>query len=135
MVDYTFGVVKQSAADNASNDQALVIGLDFWTLNTSVNILTSTQVGGSATSQAALNKLVEIISLNGQPVILNNPTGSAGTYSLLFAIEHPGSWTAGTYSTLPTTTTLVGSIQVNGVNYGFGTDNLLSATVLTNVIP
>jgi hypothetical protein len=143
MTDYTFGVTKVNGF--ASSDEALTIGLDFWTLNTGVNILSSATSGGTTNSQLALNKLIEIVSLQGQPVILNNPTsataGTVVTYTMLFAIEHPGSWiSAGTYTASPVLPasgpqTLINAIQIGGVNYGFGTDTLLAASVQTNVIP
>jgi len=138
MADYTFGVVKQAAANISSAEETLTIGLDFWTLTTGVNILISSQTNGTATSQAALNKLIEIISLNGQPVILNNPSVSNGTYTLTFAIEHPGSWVAGTYlagAVAPTygPQTLINAIQVDGVNFGFSTDTVLSATLTSEL--
>lgn len=58
--------------------------LQFYSVTTSIDI---TPVSG----QANLNKLIEVISLNGQPVIMGAVTGT-GPYSLKFAIEHAGSW-------------------------------------------
>lgn len=72
--------------------------LDFYTLATSVNILTASTSGGngalsgSSTTQAKLDKLVEVIALKaGQPVIMGTPTTSDGvTYTVKFASEHTG---------------------------------------------
>lgn len=141
MADYTFGVTKVNGL--ASQDEALTQGLDFWTITTAVNILAtgSTVVSGYATptaSQAALDKLIEIISLNGQPVILNTPTVNGSVYTLTFAIEHPGSWVAGTYASgasVPSSgpETLVTAIQTAGVNYGFSSDATLTATLTSSL--
>jgi hypothetical protein len=60
--------------------------LQFYAVTTSVDI-----TGASAQSQAALDKLVEVISLNGQPVIMGAPTGT-GPYVLRFAVEHTNAW-------------------------------------------
>jgi hypothetical protein len=123
MSDFVYGVQKVNGAAGA--DQGLTQGLDFWTITTAVNILTAGTTGGSAASQAALNKLIEIISLNGQPVILNNPTVASTVYTLTFAIEHPGSWATGA--------AMVAAIQAAGVNFGFSTDNTITATLTSEL--
>lgn len=64
--------------------------LDFYTLETDQDIRT-----GAAASQAKLDKLVEVISLRGQPIIMGAPSGT-GPYTFKFAIEHAGAWTAAT---------------------------------------
>lgn len=58
--------------------------LQFYAVTTSVDIT-------PATGQANLDKLVEVISTNGQPVIMGAVTGT-GPYVLKFAIEHTGAW-------------------------------------------
>lgn len=122
MADTLYGVTKVNGAVAAG--EHLTLTMDFWTLSTTVNILVSSDASGNgnATTQAALNKLVEIISLRGQPVILSAPTGS-GPYVLKFAIEHAGSWDA---------TSLVARIAADGVNYGFGTATT-TATVASSM--
>lgn len=65
--------------------------LQFFEIATDVDIRT-----GNAVTQANLDKLVEVISLNGQPVILGAPTEDSGTYTMKFATEHYGAWTAAT---------------------------------------
>lgn len=107
MADFLSGVTKVNGATLAG--EVLTLTMDFWTVTTSVSILTAGSVGGSAVTQAALDKLVEVISLRGQPVILSAPTGT-GPYVLKFAIEHVGSWDA---------VSLVTAIKAAGVNYGF----------------
>lgn len=137
MADYVYGVTKVNGA--AASEQTLTQGLDFWSITTTVNILTAGTSGGSAGSQAALNKLIEIVSLNGQPVILNAPTVSSGTYTFSFAVEHPSSWNAGTYlsGAVPPASgaqTLCNAIQVAGVNYGFSTDSALAAALTSELL-
>lgn len=65
--------------------------LDFYILVTTVDIRAK-NAGGDAASQAKLDKIVEVIALNGQPVILAAPTFSTPNYTFKFAIEHKGSW-------------------------------------------
>lgn len=67
--------------------------LDFFVLSSTTNIL-PLSASGTATSQKALDKLVEVISLNGQPVILGTPYLSGSDYIVKFATEHTGAWTA-----------------------------------------
>ncbi len=48
--------------------------------------------GGDAASQAKLDKIVEIVSMNGQPILMG-AVGYASTDSTLrFAIEHKDAW-------------------------------------------
>lgn len=67
--------------------------LDFFVFTSPVNILPLT-ASGDATSQAALDKLVEVISLRGQPIILGTPYADGDDYVVKFATEHSGAWTA-----------------------------------------
>lgn len=59
--------------------------LQFYTLTTTVDI---------KTVQANLDKVVEVISLNGQPVLLGG-VGGTGPYTMIFAIEHTNAWATG----------------------------------------
>lgn len=68
--------------------------LDFFVLTSTTNILPL--ASGNAVTQAALDKLVEVVSLRGQPVILGTPYLSGSDYIVKFATEHTGSWTAAT---------------------------------------
>lgn len=76
--------------------------LDFFVFAGPVNILVNgdSQGNGNAAntgttaSQARLDKLVEVIALRGQPVLSAKPTTDGTTYTLKFATEHTGAWTA-----------------------------------------
>ncbi len=125
MAEYIFGVTK--ANGQAGNDEAVTLQMDFWNVTTTVNVLVNGDAaGGTSASQAALNKLIEIVSERGQPVILNNPTVASGTYTVKFAIEHRYSW--GTDGTA-----LVAAIAADGINYGFGAATN-TATLSTSLI-
>ena len=92
----------------------LTSNIDYFTVSTPVN-LTATVANGVS----ALDKLVEIISLRGQPVIQGSVTGS-GPYSLKFATEHAGSWNVtGTMAVNNSTVDLQAAIISAGVDYGF----------------
>lgn len=60
--------------------------LQFYTLTTAVDLR-----GATPTSQANLDKVIEVISLNGQPVLLGG-VGGTGPYVMVFAIEHTNAW-------------------------------------------
>jgi|HigsolmetaAR203D_1030402.scaffolds.fasta_scaffold04436_4 hypothetical protein len=61
--------------------------LQFFSVTTTVDIS-----GTTAQSQKAFDRLIEIISLNGQPVILGPVTVDGSDYSFRFATEHAGAW-------------------------------------------
>lgn len=68
--------------------------MDFFTFSSDVNIL-PLNASGNANSQKALDKLVEVISLRGQPVLLGTPySAGGGQFAVKFATEHSGAWTA-----------------------------------------
>jgi uncharacterized ion transporter superfamily protein YfcC len=66
-------------------------GMDFIIITSTVNFLAT--VGAP---QAALDKLIEVVSLNAQPIILAapyvDPVSSA--YVLKIATQHTGAWSA-----------------------------------------
>lgn len=66
--------------------------MDFFVLTTAIDI--RVLAAGSAASQARLDKVVEVIALNGQPVIMGAPYVDGSDYVFKFAIEHKGTWTA-----------------------------------------
>jgi hypothetical protein len=70
-------------AKNVAAGEHLTGNLDFFTVETATDL----------TAAANLNKMVETISLNGQPVIMGAVTGT-GPYTLKFANEHTAAWTA-----------------------------------------
>ncbi len=63
--------------------------LDFFTL-------TSVTAEADLGSQAVLDRVVEVISLNGQPIILGSVTTDSSNKILKFATEHTGAWTSAT---------------------------------------
>jgi hypothetical protein len=65
---------------------------------------------------AVLDKVVEVISLNGQPVILGAVTTSGSNKILKFAIEHTGAWAAAD---------LEAALETHGVGFA----NFANATV------
>jgi hypothetical protein len=139
--------------------QTLTIGLDYYTITTAVNILpqavgtfydvvNSTEVApGTADfnansayyvpgeipndfSQNALDRLVEIVSQRGQPVIMGNPTGPvANAYSVKFGLEHGSAWGVTSNTTAQAVPLLANAIQVGGIDFGFNLDNTLTVTV------
>jgi hypothetical protein len=105
--------------DNKVNGKAfagefLTGNLQFYSVSTAVDIS-----GASALSQAALDKLVEVISLNGQPVIMGAPVRAGSVYTLKFAVEHTGSWGSDA--------ALVAAIKAHGPM--FAADTTLAAVI------
>ena len=117
MAEILNGVTKVNGATKTSLE-ALGSRQEFIAVTTSVDIRTATQSGGSAGSQAALDKLVEILSQRGQPVILGAVTG-AGPYVLKIVNEHYQGWGAveGTSGAQ-----LADRLVADGINYSsYGT--------------
>lgn len=78
-----------STRQNASAPAAsLGRDYDFWTL---VSVTAEADLG----AQAVLNRVIEVISINGQPVLIGAITGTTNK-TLKFATEHTGAWTATT---------------------------------------
>lgn len=75
--------------------EALTSPLSFITIASNVDIR-ALSAGGDAASQARLNKLIEVVSLRGQPVILGTPSGSSNPFTLVLATEHADQWTPST---------------------------------------
>ena len=130
-----------------ATDTQLISNTGHITISTAVDIRTSTQAGGSVGSQANLDKLIQVVSERGQPVIMGNVGGSAAPFSLMLTIEHPYAWQCtATSASVPTAATLglpwpdartgedlVTKIKADGINYGFSTDATL-AVVFSNVL-
>lgn len=78
----------------------LTSALDYLTITVDASILQLGQVSndgtGDAASQARLDRLVEIIAINGQPIIMGLPvkTNGSSVWTLKVAIEHTGAWTS-----------------------------------------
>lgn len=93
-------VTKVNGAVGAG--ESLGRDLDFFVFAGPVNILVNGDLQGNGNaantgttaSQAKLDKLVEVISLRGQPIIRAKPTTDGTTYTMKFATEHTGAWTA-----------------------------------------
>lgn len=92
--------------------------LQFYSITTAVDIS-----GAAPASQAALDKLVEVISLNGQPVILGAPTGT-GPYVLHFAVEHTNAWESNA--------ALVAAIKAHAP-VQFAADSTLAVSISQNI--
>ena len=75
-----------STRQNSAAGEFLGKDFDFWTL---ASITAEADIGAAA----VLNRVVEVIAINGQPVLLGAVTGTT-TKTMKFAIEHSGSWTA-----------------------------------------
>lgn len=102
-----------------SSGEFLTGNLQFYTITTTNNILPLGVTDATANSQKALDKLVEIISLRGQPIILGQPYKSGSDYIVKFANEHTDSWES--------TPTLAESIAAHGVDFGFTSSNVTVA--------
>jgi hypothetical protein len=98
----------------ATPSESLTSSIDYFTVSTPVNLTTTVANGVSA-----LDKLVEIVSLRGQPVILGSVTGS-GPYVLKFATEHKGSWNVtGSQTVDNSAVDLQHAIVTAGVDFAF----------------
>jgi len=142
-VDATGGVSSKPHGFVNPGYEALSSNFEFITIATAVDIRPNTTAGGgTATSQAALDKLIQVISLRGQPIIMGNVTGTASPFGLKLTIEHPYAWqSTATSASVPTAATLglpwpdarasedlVSRIKADGINNGFSTDATLTVT-------
>lgn len=146
MADYQYGAFPRvgNLADGtpavnkhvATGIESVTSNFEYVTIQTNVDIRPAST--GSAYSQLALDKLVEIISLRGQPVIMGNVTGT-GPYTLMVATEHVSAWeqtaTSGVYPVDPRSNEdLASRLAADGVNLGFGgavVTGSIAATTLT----
>jgi hypothetical protein len=120
MADTVYGVTKVNGR-TATGLEMLGSRQEFITITTDVDIRTIAQ-GGSSASQAALDKLIEIVSLRGQPVIMGAVTG---TYVLRLVNEHYQGWLS---VQGVTDVQLVDRIVADGVNFtGYGTVSVVIA--------
>lgn len=73
-------------------------------------------------SQDALDRLIEIVSQRGQPVIMGAPVAVVNSVTTFkFAIEHPSSWGVTANSSQQYVPMLANAIQTGGIDFGFGT--------------
>lgn len=97
---------------------------DFILISSTVNFLqngvTSGGVTGTANSQAVLDKLIEIVSLRGQPVIIGTVAYDGTTnYTVRVAIDHAGSWP----NAVPALGGVGGAIALHGIDFGLTASN------------
>lgn len=138
MADFTYGVLRPNWV-SATGVETLTSHMEFITISTGVDIRTAAQNllvdptgAAGALSQAALNKLLEIVSERGQPVIMGAVTGTSSPFGLFLATEHLG-WSAvqGTGVAAVGGPQLIDRIVTDGVNYGFPADNTAHTLVVT----
>ena len=137
--DYVFGVARPNWSQN-TGIQHVSSNMEFIKITTAVPIQTFTQnltaagvtaatasasqLAAATASQDNLNKLLEIVSLRGQPIVLGSVTGT-GPYVLTLVNEHVGAWGYAT-AALPSGSDLKARIIADGVNFGFGVNNSAS---------
>lgn len=140
MPDFVYGVTHVNGF-NATGYESLTSNFEFLTITTAISILTFSQVlsnlsvtvatasanqlAQARASQAALDKLIQIVSERGQPVIMGNVSNAGSPFSVIMAIEHPMAWectaTSGlAYNDPRSNEDLVSKIKADGINYGFG---------------
>jgi hypothetical protein len=101
----------------------LTSNIDYFTVSTPVNLTAAVANGISA-----LDKLVEVVSLRGQPVIMGAVTGT-GPYVLKFATEHKGSWNvSGDQVTDNSAADLKAAIIAHGVGFGFDANTTVTVS-------
>jgi hypothetical protein len=128
MADTLFGVEKvhgftTTAVETLGSHQEIIV------IETNVDIRAASQSGGSATSQANLDKLIQIVSERGQPVILGSVgAGATSTYGVVMLNEHYNAW-----QTVQgvSGSQLIDRIVADGVNYGFPADNSGTHLIVT----
>jgi hypothetical protein len=140
MTDFLFGQLRPNWTSN-TGFEAVSSNMEFITIQTLIDIRTYSQniaLGASAVvataSQQNLNKLLEIVSLRGQPVVMGT-VSAASPFIVLLATEHAGGWqnvntTASGATGINAPNSLISRIVADGVNYGFG-QNLSAVTATT----
>jgi hypothetical protein len=149
MADFTFGQLPNQTSDNvAVAVQALGSHQEYITIATFLNITPAvdTQTGNPtdddnivALSQGQLNKLIQIVSERGQPVIMGNvtSTGTPVVYTLFLVNEHYNAWSnTGVQGVV--NVQLQDRLALDGINYGFGgavvTGNVTSTTLTVTAV-
>ena len=148
MADNVYGVTHVNGF-NATGYESLTSNFEFLTISTDIPIYTfsqeltalsvtattatANQLAQARASQAALDKLIQIVAQRGQPVIMGNVALNTSTYSVIMAIEHPMAWectaTSGlAYNDPRSNEDLVSKIKADGVNFGFGAHVSLTYT-------
>jgi hypothetical protein len=145
MTDFLFGQLKPNWTSN-TGFEAVTSNFEYITITTAVDIrpvatalLAGQTVAQATASQNNLNKLLEVVSLRGQPVIMGNVavnTPTSGLFQILLATEHAGGWfnvntAAGGLVGITAPNSLISRIVADGVNYGFGVDTTTGNTAVT----
>ena len=85
--EFKSGVAKPYGNVSGSYE-SVTSNFEFITIATAIDIRPTT----NHKSQACLNKLIEIVSLRGQPVIMGAVQGTASPFSIFLAVEHASAW-------------------------------------------
>lgn len=124
MPDSQLGQVNQAVADNVTVAvQSMGSRQEYIALSTNIDIRSLADAGGSAASQANLNKLIQIVSERGQPIILGDvavASGPPAVYTLFVMNEHYNAWGSVDLAVPQALgTNLAARIAADGINYGF----------------
>src|ERR1044072_7721311 len=90
MADAQYGVTKVNGFV-ATGVENLTSNFEFITSQMRGTDIRPAANGGNATSQACLDKLIQIVSERGQPVIMGGVSGGSHD-TIILAIEHPHAW-------------------------------------------
>src|ERR1044072_6467926 len=149
MADLVYGVTKVNGF-GSTGYESLTSNFEFIAVSTNIPIFTfaqslaaqsvtvstasANQLAQARANQSNFDKLIQIISLRGQPVIMGAVVLNTSTYSLVLAVEHPSAWScAATASSTPSYTSagqpgpdarvnedLLNRLKIDGINCGFG---------------
>jgi len=110
--DTFFGVTKVNGF-TATGVENLTSNFEFITIVMATTDIRPLSGGGSVTSQGCLDKLIQIVSERGQPVIMGSVTGGSHD-TIILAIEHPHAWQC---IDSDSTNKLQARINADGQNY------------------
>ena len=145
MADLAFGVAKVNGF-TATGYESLTSNFEFITIEVANDIRSAAQSGGGASSQAALDKLIQIVAERGQPIIMGAVSYSSPNSTVILAIEHPYAWqstatasSTPSYSSTGITTAadprasedLASKIAADGVNYSLSVVSITFSNILT----
>jgi hypothetical protein len=140
MADYLFGVANQAVSDNVTNAvETIGSHQEFITIATNLDIRSLADSGGTALSQSQLNKLIQVISERGQPVIMGDTTGTSSPFGIFVMSEHYPGWGAVDLAVPQALgTALAAKIAADGINYGFNggvfTGSITSTTMTITAV-
>jgi hypothetical protein len=160
--DATFGVARPNYLTNLGVE-TVTSNMEFISISTGVDIRTYAQnitagntVNQATQSQLNLNKLIEIVSLRGQPIIIGNVVTSHSNayFTITFVTEHVGAW-ANTIANAQISSTAITTLEgitpavydtrtgedllsrllADGINYGFGSASIATTSGTINDTP